>query len=145
MQPEPPHPSLSDAAQEPDLSAPEGTAYVLYTSGSTGRPKGVEITHRNLSNFLQGMQRELAAKADDRFLALTNITFDIAGLELFLPLTVGARVVMASSEAVRNPPTLAQLIRQSGATHVQATPSVWRILLASSETKLHGMHVQIGG
>ncbi|HYZ84471.1 MAG TPA: amino acid adenylation domain-containing protein [Bryobacteraceae bacterium] len=145
LQPEDPDGPLSDAAQQQDLSTPESTAYVLYTSGSTGRPKGVEITHRNLSNFLQGMQRELEPAAGDRFLALTNVIFDIAGLELYLPLTVGARVVIAGSGAVRNPPAVAQLIRQSGVTHIQATPSLWRVLLASSETKLDGLHVMVGG
>jgi enterobactin synthetase component F len=136
---------LSETAQEPDLSTPQSVAYVLYTSGSTGRPKGVEITHRNLSNFLQGMQRELALAASDRVLAVTNITFDIAGLELYLPLTVGACVVMARSGAVRNPPALAQLIRYCGATHVQATPSLWRVLLACADTTLGDVHALVGG
>ena len=72
---------------------------MLYTSGSTGRPKGVEITHRNLSNFLHGMEQQLRPTARDRFLAVTKVTFDIAGLELYLPLTVGACVVMAGSGA----------------------------------------------
>jgi enterobactin synthetase component F len=136
---------LAETAQEPDLSRPEGTVYVLYTSGSTGRPKGVEITHSNLLNFLHGMQRQLKPKTSDRFLAITSLIFDIAGLELYLPLTAGACVVMASGAAVRNPPALANLIRKSVATHVQTTPSVWRILLASSETKLDGVHVLVGG
>jgi enterobactin synthetase component F len=91
------------------------------------------------------MQRELGATAHDRFLAVTTIIFDIAGLELYLPLTVGARVVMASSEAAHNPPSLAQLIRRSGATHMQGTPSLWRVLLASAQTKLDGVHVLVGG
>lgn len=130
---------------EPDLSVAESTAYVLYTSGSTGRPKGVEVTHRNLGNFLQGMQDQLRPVASDRFLAVTTVIFDIAGLELYLPLTVGAQVVMASCEAVRNPPLLAQLIQRSGATHVQATPSLWRVLLTSAETKLDGVHALVGG
>ncbi|MGH8758587.1 MAG: amino acid adenylation domain-containing protein, partial [Burkholderiales bacterium] len=145
LQPEELDAPLSDGSHEPDLSVPEGTAYVLYTSGSTGRPKGVEVTHRNLGNFLQGMQRQLAPTAHDRFLAVTTVIFDIAGLELYLPLTVGARVVMASSEAVHNPPVLARLIQRSGATHVQATPSLWRILLASPETRLDKVHVLVGG
>jgi enterobactin synthetase component F len=137
--------SLITSEEEPDRSTPNGTAYVLYTSGSTGRPKGVEVTHRNLANFLYSMQRQLGATARDRFLAVTTIIFDIAGLELYLPLTVGARVVMASSEAAHNPPSLAQLIQRSGATHMQATPSLWRVLLASAQTKLDGMHVLVGG
>ncbi len=145
LQPEHPDASLIASEEEPDLSTPNGTAYVLYTSGSTGRPKGVEVTHRNLANFLHGMQRELCVTTRDRFLAVTTIVFDIAGLELYLPLTVGARVVMASSEAAHNPPQLAQLIQRSGATHIQATPSLWRVLLASAQTKLDGVHVLVGG
>ncbi|HZD78258.1 MAG TPA: amino acid adenylation domain-containing protein [Acidobacteriaceae bacterium] len=129
----------------PDLSTADGTAYVIYTSGSTGHPKGVEVTHRNLSNFLYGMQRLLKPTPRDKFLAVTTIIFDIAGLELYLPLTVGTRVVMAGSEAVRNAPELARLIRRSGVTHVQATPSLWRILLSSPETKLENVHVLVGG
>jgi enterobactin synthetase component F len=130
---------------EPDLSTPEGVAYVLYTSGSTGRPKGVEITHRNLGNFLHGMQQQLRPTARDRFLAATTVTFDIAGLELYLPLMVGARVVMATSEALHNPRMLARLIRRSAVTHVQATPSLWRVLLSSSETRLDHVHALVGG
>jgi enterobactin synthetase component F len=147
LQPEHSDRPLGDIASEPDLSAPESTAYVLYTSGSTGQRKGVEITHRNLQYFLQAMQCQLQPTENDRFLAATNIIFDIAGLELYLPLTAGARVVMASSEAVRNPPSLAHLIRHSGATHVQATPSVWRLLLAGSGSgvELDNVHALVGG
>ncbi|HMF77095.1 MAG TPA: condensation domain-containing protein, partial [Bryobacteraceae bacterium] len=145
LQPEHLDAPLSGIIQEPDLSTPEGVAYVLYTSGSTGRPKGVEITHRNLGNFLRGMQHQLMPVASDRFLAVTTIIFDIAGLELYLPLTAGARVEIASSETVHNPPLLAQLIQQSGATHMQATPSLWRILLSNSESKFDHVHVLVGG
>src|SRR6202000_1145278 len=99
LQPEQIESSLSGSGQELDLSKPHGNVYVLYTSGSTGRPKGVEITHNNLGNFLEGMQLQLKLTASDRFLAVTTVIFDIAGLELYLPLMVGARVVMASSEA----------------------------------------------
>ena len=135
----------NEEGYEPDLSRTDATAYVIYTSGSTGRPKGVEVTHRNLSNFLYGMQLLLKPTAKDRFLAVTTIIFDIAGLELYLPLTVGGCVVMAGSETVQNPPALARLIQLSGATHVQATPSLWRILLSSSETRLDNVHVLVGG
>jgi enterobactin synthetase component F len=145
LQPECGDALLDGAEAEPDLSTPEDIVYVLYTSGSTGRPKGVEITHRNLGNFLHGMQQQLRPTARDRFLAVTTVIFDIAGLELYLPLMVGARVVMASGEALHNPRTLARLIRHSGVTHVQATPSLWRVLLSSSETRLNGVHALVGG
>src|SRR5260370_28288596 len=91
------------------------------------------------------MQQQLRRTARDRFLAVTTVIFDIAGLELYLPLMVGARVVMASSEALHNPRVLARLIQRSGATHVQATPSLWSILLSSSETRLDNVHALVGG
>ncbi|WNL46955.1 amino acid adenylation domain-containing protein [Dyella sp. BiH032] len=137
--------TLAEHEHEPDFSDPEGTAYVLYTSGSTGRPKGVEVTHGNLANFLEGMARQLEPARSDRFLAVTTVTFDIAGLELYLPLTVGACVVMADGGAAQQPLELARLIRRSGATHVQATPSLWRILLANPETRLDEVHALVGG
>ncbi|HEV2498967.1 MAG TPA: amino acid adenylation domain-containing protein [Terriglobia bacterium] len=134
-----------DDATAPDLSTAEGRVYLLYTSGSTGRPKGVEIVHRNLSNFLEGMRQQLRPTADSCFLALTPVSFDISGLELFLPLTVGARVVIAPRGEVHNPSALARLVGQCGVTHVQATPSVWRILLASPQMSLKGVHALVGG
>lgn len=137
--------STLDQPQEADSSRPDGVAYVLYTSGSTGRPKGVEVTHGNLANFLQGMTLQLKPTAGDRFLAVTTVIFDIAGLELYLPLTVGACVVMAGNGAAQQPLELARLIRRSGVTHVQATPSLWRILLASPETQLTQVHALVGG
>ncbi len=145
LQPECGDTLLDGEEPRPDLSTPEGIAYVLYTSGSTGRPKGVEITHRNLGNFLHGMEQQLRPTARDHFLAVTTVTFDIAGLELYLPLMVGARVIMASSEALHNPRALARLIRHSGVTHMQATPSLWRVLLSSSEATLNGVHALVGG
>ena len=130
---------------EPDLATPEGVVYILYTSGSTGWPKGVQVTHRNLANFLESMRLELQPKAADRYLSVTTLIFDIAALELYLPLTAGAHVIIAASDVVRNPSLLARLISHTGATHMQATPSLWRILLSSSEARLDHVHVLVGG
>ncbi len=85
----------------PGLARPSNRAYVLYTSGSTGRPKGVEIEHRSLTNFLCSMAREPGLNETDVLLAVTTLSFDIAGLELFLPLITGARIELASRETVR--------------------------------------------
>ncbi len=134
-----------EGTEEPDLSTPDGIVYVLYTSGSTGRPKGVQVTHRNLANFLEAMYLELRPKATDRYVAVTTLIFDIAGLELYLPLTAGACVILTSSDVVHHPLQLARLIRRSGVTHMQATPSLWRILLNSSEATLDQVHVLVGG
>lgn len=125
--------------------AADQTAYVIYTSGSTGRPKAVEVTHGNLANFLAAMRQELAPTAADRFLAVTTATFDIAGLELFLPLTVGAQVVVAQTETIRDPLALHRLVREAEITVMQATPSLWRILLANPDVSLVGVHALVGG
>lgn len=117
----------------PDLSAASASdlAYVLYTSGSTGRPKGVQISHRALVNFLYSMRREPGLREEDIFLAITTLSFDIAGLELFLPLITGAKVVIAPRDITVDGPLLAKLIASCDATAMQATPVTWRMLIDS--------------
>ncbi|MFF4343733.1 amino acid adenylation domain-containing protein [Kitasatospora sp. NPDC001540] len=110
----------------PDPSLP---AYVLYTSGSTGRPKGVEVPHAALANVLAALRERLGSGAGDRWLGLTSLSFDISAVELFLPLTTGGRVVLAPAEEHRDGPALLELLRDERVTHVQATPSGWRLLL----------------
>ncbi len=109
--------------------SPLNSAYVIFTSGSTGRPKGVQITHRALYNFLHSMQTEPGFKQDDTLLAVTTISFDIAGLEIFLPLMTGGRVVIASRETSVDGRALQKAIAQYGITTMQATPVTWRVLL----------------
>jgi amino acid adenylation domain-containing protein len=104
-------------------------AYVIYTSGSTGKPKGVEITHRALANFLSSMLREPGMTASDCLLSVTTLSFDIAGLEIYLPLIAGARIVVATRETASDGRRLAEAIAESGATVLQATPATWRLLL----------------
>jgi amino acid adenylation domain-containing protein len=104
-------------------------AYVIYTSGSTGQPKGVEITHRSVVNFLNSMREVPGIAAQDTLLSVTTLSFDIFGLELWLPLSTGAKVVLAPESVTRDGKELAALIQQSGASVMQATPSTWRLLL----------------
>ena len=106
----------------------DGRAYVIFTSGSTGLPKGVSVSHRNLQNFLASMQREPGCAKDDSLLAITTFTFDISILELFLPLTVGAAVIVATSDEVSQPEKLGELLEESKATMMQAVPSLWHAL-----------------
>lgn len=124
---------------------PDDLAYVLYTSGSTGRPKGVEIRHRSLANLLAAMQREIAFGADDSFLAVTTLSFDIAALELFLPLMSGGRLVIARSEEAVDPSRLASLIERSRCTAMQATPATWRALVACGWPGKPGLKLLCGG
>ncbi len=124
---------------------PESLAYVIYTSGSTGRPKGVQIPHGAFASFLAAMEREPGLTERDALVAVTTLSFDIAGLELFLPLTVGARVVLASREQASDGVRLMALIQGSGATVMQATPATWRMLLESGWPGAPGLKVLCGG
>ncbi|MFC6080609.1 amino acid adenylation domain-containing protein [Sphaerisporangium aureirubrum] len=118
----------------PEGPRPDDPAYVLYTSGSTGRPKGVVVPHRALTAFLLAMRDLLGAARDDVWLAVTSTSFDISGLEMYLPLVTGARAVVAGPGVARDGAALARLIEDGGVTHVQLTPSGWRVLLAAGFT-----------
>lgn len=115
-------------------ATPDSPAYVIFTSGSTGRPKGVRVPHRTTANFLTSMQRVPGISADDRLLAVTTLSFDIAFMELMLPLSVGAEIVIADRDDVRDGAALRQLVETSQATMMQATPAGWRILVESGWT-----------
>jgi polyketide synthase PksJ len=104
-------------------------AYVIYTSGSTGTPKGVQIAHRSLTNCLLSMIARLEVKRDDQFLAITALTFDIAALELLMPLIVGASVLIAHQSLVADGAALARYLQASEVSMMQATPATWRLLL----------------
>ena len=120
-------------------------AYIIYTSGSTGRPKGVVVPHLGLQNFLLAMQQSLSLTPDDRMLALTTVSFDIAVLELFLPMLAGARVHLASRDIARDPAALAAVIAEQGITTLQATPSHWQALLEAHGEVLQGVRPLVGG
>ncbi len=108
---------------------PEDLAYVLYTSGSTGKPKGVQIPQSAVINFLYSMQREPGFASGDSLLAVTTLSFDIAGLEIYLPLVTGGRITIASYEDSHDPARLMELQRESKCSVMQATPATWRALI----------------
>jgi len=110
-------------------AAPENLAYAIYTSGSTGKPKGVQIAHRSGVNFLESMARVPGLAVGERFLASTTLAFDIAGLEIFLPLTVGATVDLAKDEVAGDGLRLLARLAESRPAAMQATPAGWRMLL----------------
>jgi amino acid adenylation domain-containing protein len=124
---------------------PTNLAYTIYTSGSTGAPKGVQISHASVVNFLASMQRCPGFSSQDILLAVTTISFDIAALELFLPLMVGARVVIAPREVIGDGEALLTLIRTCRATILQATPTTWRLLLEAGFSANDRVRMLCGG
>ncbi|MFH8802242.1 amino acid adenylation domain-containing protein [Streptomyces sp. NPDC017936] len=125
-------------------AGPGHLAYTIYTSGSTGRPKGVQIPHRALLNLLYSFGRDLRLTEDDRLLAVTSLSFDIAGLEVYLPLLTGAELIVAPDIAVDGP-RLKEAVERSGATVVQATPSSWRLLVEAGLGADERLRVVSGG
>nr|WP_309142746.1 non-ribosomal peptide synthetase [Streptomyces javensis] len=127
------------------VCSPDHPAYVIYTSGSTGRPKGVVVPHGALSNFLDDMGGRFGLGPADRLLAVTTVSFDIAALELYLPLLSGAGVVIADRDTVRDPAALLRMAEETGAGVVQATPSLWQAMVTASPEALRGLRVLVGG
>jgi amino acid adenylation domain-containing protein/non-ribosomal peptide synthase protein (TIGR01720 family) len=124
---------------------PRQLAYVIYTSGSTGQPKGVEIPHGALARALRALGEATEIAAGDRLLAVTTLAFDIAALELFLPLIRGACVVLARREEAADGARLAGLLSRSQATVMQATPATWQLLLAAGWQGTPGLRMLCGG
>jgi non-ribosomal peptide synthetase component F len=124
-------PAISQECTENPASsaAADSLAYVIYTSGSTGKPKGVVVPHRAVVNFLTSMAREPGLADDDVLVAVTTLSFDIAVLELQLPLTLGATVVIAGRDETIDGRVLGALLERHRATVMQATPVTWRLLL----------------
>ncbi|MGE3817684.1 MAG: amino acid adenylation domain-containing protein, partial [Nitrospiraceae bacterium] len=138
-------PGAPPPARRPAAIHPAQTAYVIYTSGSTGRPKGVMVAHRNVVNFLCAMRTLLSPSSRDRVVAVTSLSFDIAVLELFLPLMVGAQIVMVDAETAADGVKLAHEVERAGATLLQATPATWRMLLDAGWQGLPGLTQLCGG
>lgn len=120
-------------------------AYVIFTSGSTGRPKGVQVRHHGLSTFLRAMAKKPGMSAEDRLLAVTTISFDIAALEIFLPLAVGASLRIASHESSLNARSLFEFIARDGITVMQATPATYRMMIAEGWRETPKLRVLCGG
>jgi amino acid adenylation domain-containing protein len=121
------------------------TAYVIYTSGSTGKPKGVMVQHAALVNLIESMKQRPGCGENDRLLALTSLAFDIHALEIYLPLSTGATLVIASAEATRSPDALIRLIEKHHISIMQQTPTTWGMLLASHWSPSKPITVLSGG
>ncbi|MTI25795.1 non-ribosomal peptide synthetase, partial [Fulvivirga kasyanovii] len=125
--------------------SPDSLAYIIFTSGSTGRPKGVAISHHSLNNFLSSMEMRPGAHQDDVMLAVTTVCFDIAYLELFLPLSVGARVDIATSKTAHDGILLKERLERGDITLMQATPTTWQMLVSAEWEGSSKLRVLCGG
>ncbi|MFV3406932.1 amino acid adenylation domain-containing protein [Pseudomonas sp. NY15463] len=126
--------------------APQHLAYVIYTSGSTGKPKGVMVPHGALVNFALSMAARPGLVEGERMLSLTTFSFDIFGLELYVPLLVGACVVMAEKATTQDPQAALALIEHANIDVLQATPSTWRMLVDDVRADvLRGRRLLCGG
>ncbi|HWA23759.1 MAG TPA: non-ribosomal peptide synthetase [Caulobacterales bacterium] len=148
-------PPLVDMNSAPDIQAanPDRAtfglrsahlAYVIYTSGSTGQPKGVMVEHRSVVNLLADMTARLSLTPGDAAPAITPISFDIAGLELHLPLSAGQTVLLFSRGESRDPFVLKNLLDRDDLAFVQATPSAWQGLLRAG-WRSRGAPILCGG
>lgn len=138
---------IAQESEENPISevTPQKLAYTIYTSGTTGKPKGVQIEHKSVVNFLTSMSQEPGMTATDILLAVTTISFDIAGLEIYLPLIVGGRLVIAPREVAADGIKLIEELERSRATIMQATPATWQMLLAAGWQGNKQLKVLCGG
>ncbi len=133
-------------AHNPNITVtPDNLAYIIYTSGSTGTPKGVQIFQSALVNFLTAMRQSPGLSEKDILLGVTTLSFDIAALEIFLPLIVGARLAIASRQVATDGTELLKQMQDLGVTVMQATPATWRLLLAAGWQNSPGLKILCGG
>jgi amino acid adenylation domain-containing protein len=123
----------------------ESLMYAIFTSGSTGQPKGVQVSHGNAVNFLASMAQKPGCGENDRLLAITTLSFDIAVLELFLPLVTGATVIIAQNPQTGDGRALLALLEQKQISILQATPTTWRLLIAAGWQKTGPLKALCGG
>ncbi|MFY9136554.1 amino acid adenylation domain-containing protein [Zwartia sp.] len=139
--------SLAPIMQQERTAAlqPEHLAYVIYTSGSTGKPKGVGLTHHNLAVFLDAVQHATPLSKTDNLLAITTIGFDIAALELYLPLLNGASITLLSPQETKDPASLRHAIHAHDITVMQATPSLWDLVVSDTDEQASSLRMLVGG
>jgi len=131
---------------KPDVKIdPQSLAYIIYTSGSTGKPKGVKVHHQAVVNFLQSMAKRPGISHGDRLLAVTTLSFDISVLELFLPLSFGAELVIADTKDIFDGQKLSGLLEKNDITIMQATPATWNILLSRKWSGKKNLKALCGG
>ncbi|HEY0733696.1 MAG TPA: amino acid adenylation domain-containing protein [Herpetosiphonaceae bacterium] len=140
-----PAPERQDVPAIEAGSCPQDLMYIIYTSGSTGTPKGVQIPHQAVVNLLWSIRARLGFSPEDTLLAITTLSFDIAVLEIFLPLLVGARLVLADQSAANDSARILADLERWHVSVMQATPATWRLLVEGGWQGSHGLRALCGG
>jgi amino acid adenylation domain-containing protein len=140
-----PFPLSRSAAMPGVIRSPDDLAYTIYTSGTTGKPKGVQVTHRSLTNFIHAMSQAPGIRRSDRVLSVAPISFDIAAMDMFLPLCFGSELVIASRDEAMDPFRLARLLKEHDITLMQATPATWRMLVTTGWKGKRNLRTLSGG
>ncbi|MBN2670800.1 MAG: amino acid adenylation domain-containing protein [Deltaproteobacteria bacterium] len=120
-------------------------AYIIYTSGSTGKPKGIELEHKSVVNFLTSMAKTPGLTSQDKVLAITTLSFDISVLEILLPLTIGAEIILLNKEQSLDDRAISGALEQHDITVMQATPATWRLLTMGKWTGKQNLKALCGG
>ncbi|TWR31037.1 amino acid adenylation domain-containing protein [Mucilaginibacter pallidiroseus] len=138
--------SAGYSTEEPGIDVKgDDLAYVLYTSGSTGKPKGVQIAHHSLVNLMLSLQNKPGITNADKMLAVATISFDIAGVDIYLPLSCGAEIVLADALTAKDGRALLDIVRTQGISILQATPYTWRMMLEVGWNEYLPIKVFCGG
>lgn len=117
---------------KPDINInSQSLAYIIYTSGSTGKPKGVKIRHHSLVNLIQSLSKTPGVHKNDTLLAIGSPSFDISVSEIFLPISNGATLVLASTQDINDGISINNLIEKHEVSLIFGTPSFWGILIAN--------------
>ena len=125
-------PSGEVESQNPESRAAcSDVASIYFTSGSTGKPKGVPQQHRGILNTLNGVKQQFGINENDVVVSVGSLTFDVELANIFMPLSVGAKLVLATREEAWDGNLLIRLLESTGATLMQPTPSTWRLLLGA--------------
>lgn len=138
-------PAEQSSSRQLSSVSPDASAYVIFTSGSTGRPKGVEVSHRNVVNMLRSFAQTPGMSEVDSLLAVTTISFDISVLELFLPLSVGAKTIILDSNISADASQLINKLHEFKPSWMQATPATWKMLVDSTWLGIEGLTILCGG
>ncbi|MEB0260688.1 MULTISPECIES: amino acid adenylation domain-containing protein [unclassified Mucilaginibacter] len=131
---------------QPDVAVTgDDLAYILYTSGSTGKPKGVQIAHHSMVNLMLSLQKAPGISPADKVMATATVCFDIAGLDIYLPLSVGAEIVLIDSIMAKDGRALLDVVREKKVTMFQATPYTWRMMLEMGWEEKLPLKILCGG